>query len=80
MFEKEIYLKRPNDVKELLESLKQCPDEAFIQVEEFPSSTFTDKDGNTHALFKVYIDEINVQFFVSRRLKEWLVKKEILLP
>ena len=80
MFQKEIYLKRTSDIKELLESLKQCPDEAFIQVEEFPSSTFTDKDGNTQALFKVYIDEIDVQFFISRRLKEWLVEKEILLP
>ncbi|MBQ8229689.1 MAG: hypothetical protein IJZ32_03225 [Clostridia bacterium] len=78
MFEKEIYLKRKNDIKELLQSLNECPDEAFIQVEEFPSGTFTDKDGSTQALFKMYIDEI--QIFISRRLKEWLVEKEVLIP
>ena len=78
MFEKEIYLKRPNDVKELLESLKQCPDTAFIQVEQFPTGTFTDKDGKTQALFTMYIDE--EQIFISRRLKEWLIEKEVLIP
>ena len=78
MFEKEIYFKKQEDVKELLESLKQCPDTAFIQVEEFPSSTFTDKDGKTQALFKMYIDE--EQIFISRRLKEWLIEKEVLIP
>ncbi len=79
MFEKEIYLKRPDDIKELLESLKKCPDDAFIQVEEFPSGTFTDKNGATQALFKMYVNE-DYQIFISRRLKEWLIKKEILLP
>ena len=79
MFEKEIYLKRPDDVKELLASLQKCDASAFIQVEEMPSSTFTDKNGNVQALFKVWIDD-EYQIFISRRLKEWLIEKEILLP
>ena len=78
MFEKEIYFKKQDDVKELLESLQQCEETAFIQVEEFPSGTYTDKNGNVQALFKMYVDDY--QLFISRKLKEWLVEKEVLLP
>ena len=83
MFEKEIYLKRPDEVKELLKSLQQCDESAFISVEEFPSGTFKDKNGETQALFKMYVDDPQkgeFEIFISRKLKEWLIEKEVLLP
>ena len=83
MFKKEIYFKKQDDVKELLASLQQCEDSAFIQVEEFPSGTFTDNKGNVQALFKMYVDDYKngeFQILISRKLKEWLIEKEVLLP
>ena len=83
MFEKEIYYKKSEDIKELLTDLNKCDEAAFIQVEEFPSGSFTDKNGITQALFEMYInDDKNGEFqiFISRRLKEWLIEKEVLLP
>lgn len=82
MFKKEIYFKKTEDVKELLADLNKCDETAFIQVEEFPSGTFTDKNGTTQALFQMYIDDHKngeFQIFISRKLKEWLIEKEILL-
>jgi len=58
MFDKEIYRKKQDDVKELLESLQQCDESALISVEDFPSGTFKDKNGETQALFKMYVDDV----------------------
>ena len=83
MFEKEIYYKKSEDVKKHLTDLNKCDETAFIQVEEFPSGNFTDKNGTKQALFKMYIDDDKngeFQIFISRKLKEWLIEKEILLP
>lgn len=83
MFDKEIYRRNPDEVKELLTSLQKCDESAFISVEEFPSGTFKDAKGETQALFKMYVDDPQkgeFQIFISRCLKEWLIKKEVLLP
>ena len=73
-----MYFKRTEDVKSLLADLQKCPDDAMIQVEEFPSRTYTDSKGNVQALFTMYVDDYQV--LISRKLKEWLIEKEVLLP
>lgn len=83
MFDKEIYRKKQDEVKELLASLQQCDESALISVEDFPSGTFKDAKGETQALFKMYVDDPQkgeFEVFISRRLKEWLIEKEVLLP
>ena len=83
MFDKEIYRKNKDEVKELLASLQQCDESALISVEDFPTGTFKDKNGETQALFKMYVDdpkEGEFEILISRKLKEWLIEKEVLLP
>lgn len=78
MFNQKIYKKTKEDVKAILHALNESDDEAIIWVADLPSDKFIDSKGEVQALFLMSVGD--EEFKISRRLKEYLIEKEVLIP
>lgn len=71
-----IYKKNKADVHELLGLLSNATEDDFIEIEAYPSASFTNKGGEVVGVFNMYVGEN--KYKISRTLKEFLEDKDVL--